>query len=1128
MDHKIFLNKQVLQKEDLTTNRENIHEKRDNHNLLGWVKGQNVQGMITSVTDGIKIRIRGQELAVPEGMFPELSLGDFVLFEVQNVTNSQIELSAVNQSSTPEGKPAEATVRLNAVREVLLSRKEQEGRQTEREEAHKDRMKQIEGILSRITEKDYRMLEEEGFSVEDFTVTGLEAAISRLHTTSREGLEDSGPDHRRSKSFATAKEIEQRLKEANLPAEAETVRKVRTALNISASIGALDEASMKWLIGSELPPTLENLYKAKYSNTTLSKEKGMTEETWSQLQPQVEEVIRIAGFEVNEENLSGARWLVEEGLALTKDNFIYYNQLSAWEEFTDQSEALDQILQEMGGGTDPKEVILLPGLKSRVRQLAEKLDTVGEQEIREAVRTEEEINIKLLTDKKYREEYLKEEHSRELTEKQQLEAIKAQRLLEELRLKMTLKAAGALERKGIHVETQSLEKVVEELKLLEESYYRRLFTEADIEPDADQVRLLQETSRELEQLKQVPSYTLGVTLSSRKLMTVPGLAAEGRKLAEQLNKAKEAYETLMTEPNREYGDSIQKAFRNATGVLLSELGLEDTLYNRRAVRILGYNRMEISQENLEFVKAYDLEVNTLLQRLHPAVTVRLIKDGINPMGVPISELNKEIDRLRQEQGISAEERFSTFLRRLEREDQIQEEERQAYIGIYRLLHKIEKSDGAALGAVLKSGREVTLSNLLTAVRSMQKGAVDTIVDDGFGMLQGLSDREATITDQINGVFGGADSGSNPDSGKKSPEGMEARTEFFHQALKQLYSETTPEGLLQMQQRLEQTDQSSSQASGESSPMLSSGKGIWEKLKEVSAEKLFDMLSLPREEEEVYTGKLQELKQLYQNSEHAVRFLEDYHVPCTGTNILLAEQILSNSGTFFKKYLQLKNENNPENEKIKLQKMLDPADTLIDRNSAQRTYEQLEEELKELLEKERSSDRIDALRLTELKNMGAQMTLMDTLAKKEFYQIPIETGKGIASMNLTIVRGSGNSGKVTVSLTTEALGRVKADMSLKDRMLNGYIVSDSRVGAELLQSKLQDIREVLKEEEIVVKQLEVCYDRQRKDSYSYQYSETEAADARKAEEERLLYRIARSMVLFLSEADASAQQQTAVS
>lgn len=1122
MDYRVNNHKIQHQIKESSQGSNRLRVNSENQGLPKLMKGQRVMGTVTSVAEGVTISLQGYELSAPAGMFKDLSVGDDILFEVQKITDSHVELSAVDYEAQQNGKATEAIVRLDADREVFLSRKKLEGEQSEREEEHINRMIKIEEFLSQITEKDYQALEEEGFSVEDLTVSGLGAAITRLHGSRPAAFGEQDPSDNRNKdkkAFSTG-EIVQKLKQANLPANEDNVHKVMTALELCDSVGKLDEAAMKHLIRMELPPTIENLYRAQYSKETAGNAGKLSEETWTKLLPQVEEVIRASGHEVNKENLNKARWLVENQLPLTKDNLIYYSRLSGMEEITDQSQALDQILQDMREGIAPKDSIVIPGKQENLRRLVEKLDTVREEELKDAVRTKKEITIKLLTDEKYREEHLKNVPNKELTEEQQLEAVRAQRQLEELRLKMTTQAAATLERKGIHVETESLQRLVEELKQLEESYYSRLFAEADHIADSDEINLLRDTARGMEQLKAVPSYILGATLSARKLITVPGLVEEGLRLSEQLTRAKEAYETLMTEPNREYGDSIQKAFRNSDS-LLTELGLENTVYNQRAVRILGYNRMEITQENLELVKAYDLEVNTLMQRLHPAVAVRLIRDGINPMGIPISELNQRIDQLREEQGITSEERFSTYLRKLEKQEQLPKDERQAYIGIYRLLHNIDKTDGAALGAVIKADRAVTLNNLLTAVRSLQKGTVNTVVDDSFGSLQGLTDREATITDQLEAIFGPENDTAFINVSLEVSEGMEARTEFHNHILKQLLSEASPEGFHEVHQKLYQAVQPSLQALQESAPLFSSGRGIWEQLKDVPVESLYDLLgsTITSEEDAVYTEKLMELKQVYQNADQAVRFLEDFKVPCTTTNIMLAGQILNNNSPFFRRYFQLRDENIQEKKKSNLKEMEGLADTLIDKDSAQKTYNTMEAGLKEVIEQESQSERIDSLRLTELKSMGAQMLLMKTLAQREFYQIPIETSQGITNMNLTIIRGKESTGRVAVSLASEALGSVKVDISLKDRTLNGYIVSDSRMGAQLLTDRLQGIKAMLQEENITVKQLEVCYDRFAKDTYTYQQPDREGVgNLRDQEIERLLYRIARTVVLEVSAAE----------
>ncbi len=1128
MEHTFYRSNTIIQRKDIHHNQNSLARKNEpGDRLLKLSVGQQVTGKVTALGAGIKIMLQEHEITAPREMFPHAFVGASILFEVLSISGSQIELSAAGQNAAQNGKAMEAILRLDADRDVLLSRKEQEGKQTEREEEHKNNMSKIEEYLSKITEKDYQALEKEGFPVEEFTISGLGEAITR-HKTSRcfgsDGQEQSRKGGKGQEGARQETEIKRRLKEANLPAAEDIVKKVMSALNLSTSIGKLDEDAMKYLIRSELPPTLENLYKARHSRGHAGKETVLSEEAWSELLPQVEAVIEASGYAINAESLERAKWLVENRLPLTEENFIYYCRLSDMEAFGDQSEVLDRILEDMGKGAAPKDVIVIPGQQERMQKLVEDIGSVSKEEIRDAARTEKEINLKLLLDLRYREECIKEAQDKELTDKQQMEAVRAQRLLEELRLKMTTEAAGSLERRGIHIETQSLERVVEELKELEESYYRSLFKEADFDADADQISILRETTDGLERLKTVPLYVLGTTLSTRRLQTIPGLLKEGNALSVQLTKAREQYESLQTEPNREYGDSIQKAFLH-TGSLLKELGMEDTVYNQRAVRILGYNRMEITRENLDQIKAFDLEVNTLMKNLHPAVTVRLIKEGINPLGVPISELNRKIDELRKEQGITAEEKFSTYLRRLEKNAGISEEERKAYIGIYRLLHSIDKTDGAALGAVIKADREVTLSNLLTAVRSIHRGHVDAAVDDNFGFLEGLDGREETITDQLSRVYGEEAASEAAERQEEIAAGKEARAEFMNQEIRQMLSELSPEALHMVWQKLHHGVLPALQASKEMTDILSPGQGIWEDIKDAAVDKLFDLLKSAgnsAKEDQVYEEKLSQFKQIYQNADQAVRFLEDFKVPCTTANIMIAGQILNNSGGFFKKYFQLRDENAEINSQNNLQEIEELADNLIDKDSINMTYEQLGTEAEKLFLKESLSERIDSKRLAELKELGAHMKLMKTLAAKEFYQIPVETQNGITGINLTIIRGTGSTGKVTVSLQSEALGRVKGDISLKDKLLNGYIASDSRRGAELLQENLPSVKEMLKEENITVKQLGVCYDRLVKDTYTYQKQEGEEQQAsRNSETERLLYRIARGLVLTIGMAEAKA-------
>ncbi|HKL79236.1 MAG TPA: DUF6240 domain-containing protein [Mobilitalea sp.] len=1114
--------------------------------LPSLIKGQQITGLVTAVGNGITFNISGLEVNTSRDMFPEAQVGDTKQFEVLKVTDMQIELGAADRTFVRNGRSVVAVMRQDADRDVLMSRKEHLEKQAEREKENQNTESKMNEIIARMSEHDYQTLAAEGFPVEDYSVTALYAALGRVKSAKWEedraqGKNWSGQEN----SKQNAKSLNEILKEANLPANRDTVLKVRNALTINDSIKNLDDNAFEHLLRMEQPPTIENLYKAQYSSNAKASEKPIMETDWKELVPQVREVIEEAGYEQNDENLERAKWLVEHQLPLTKDNFSYYSELKNTEVLPDKNEVIGKILKGLEEGIAPKDVLLLSGQQSLPQEVVEDINSIADEAILTAVKTDKEITIKVLTDISSKlqpqpelrtteninsvEDYTRQDSfdqkleretkSQEITDRQQLEAITAQRQLEEIRLKMTVEVAVRLEGKGFHIETQRLEKVVEELRRLEDTYYRNLLAEADLEAEPEQVDLLKSTTQSLEQLKYTPSYVLGLTLSVRRLTTVPSLLEEGNKLTAQLDKAKEAYEHLMTEPNREYGDSIQKAFIN-TGSMLTEMGMDNTEYNRRAVKILGYNRMDITEANIEKVKAYDLEVNTLIKNLHPALTVRLIKEGINPLELPIGELNQKIDQVREEQGITSEEKYSTYLRKLEKESGITEEERKAYIGIYRLLHNIEKTDGAALGAVIKNDWDVTLNHLLTAARSLKKGMMNTVVDDSFGALESLSFEKESITDQLSSVFG---SGTGTKNQEEQTEGSEGRMEFLDNVLKQLLEEVTPEKLEQVQEGLANLAQPEAQTLQTVAPLLSSDQGIWESIKDVPVEVLYDQMGSTAEaeaaEDPIYAQRLEDIREAYKNPEQAVRFLDDFKVPCTTTNLLLAGQILNNSGAFFKKINKLKDSLEDGNSENKLQKIKELADTLIDRDTMNETYEQLGDEVEAVLAKESNLVTIDSFRLAELKSLGAQMSLMKTLARKEFYQIPVETKGGITNINLTVVRGAKTSGKVTVNLQSERLGGVKAELSLKDRTLNGYIACDSRSGLKTLQGNLQELNNTLQEEKVNIKQLDLCFQKTGTDTYSYKNQESESMDSRQyADMERLLYRIARSLVLTVRAAE----------
>jgi len=1125
-------------------------ENREADNIFtSLTKGQRISGVVSKVGNQITLNFEGKEFEFPKAMLPDAFVGETKIFEVKKVTNQNIQLKELGKSFTESNNAIIVGTKVDTQRTTFFNQKEHTNKQVEQDKEYQDTKNKLGEIVAKMTEQDYMKLEAEGFSVADFTTDRLYSALHRVKTEkiyTVEGQVQQSKSERSITNAVTEKEISTRLTEANLPTSKETVQKVVAALELSKSVTEISEKSVKYLIDNKLAPTIENIYKAQHSANNQSKGKAyeISDETWEQLQPQVETVIVAAGYDMNQENLSKSRWLIENELPLTRESLTYVKELEEIKTHTTQDVVIDKVIEGMKKGIAPKDISLeVEDVKSSERLVAD-LNQISDEAIIRASEDHKELTLEKLIDtqkeislsptkgpkEKVEIKTLDSETMKEETENISIEAIKAKRQVEEIRLRMTVEASQKLATKGLHIETEQLEKVVEALKEMENSYYQELLGEAELAPNEEQLQVLKDTTQSVERLKYAPCYILGLTLSERNIQTVSGLLESGTQMQAELLKANEAYETLMTVPNREYGDSIQKAFKNADS-MLNGMDMENSPENQRAVRILGYNSMEITKENINQVKVYDLQVTTLIKNLRPAVTTQLIKNGTNPLNIPISELNKTITQIKEEQGDTAEEKYSTYLRKLDKEKGITVEERKAFVGIYRLLNNVEKTDGAALGAVIKADQEVTLKNLLTAVRTQKNGSMNTIVNDDFGSLQSLIFKRETITEQLSAVFKERETiakslqqeeparvdqpvENNNETTQNTYEAknIKEQVEYFNTMLGKIMEEITPSKLTNV-----------------FAPLLSSDKGVWEQVNQIPMEKLYSQLQEVTEDatikSEEYTQKMQELRETVKNSDQAIKFLNDFKVPSSATNMMIASHILSDGGSLFKKLNKLKSENEEKNTEKSLMKMAELSDTLIDKTSMKKAYEELGNEVEDVLNTAYENEQIDFKKLAELKSISTQMIFAKTLANKEHYQIPIETENGITNINLTVIHGTANTGKVSVSIYSENLGNIKADMTVKSNTLKGFICCDNRNGLETIQNRALSFEKVLNEDGISVKQMDFSMGHNVNEIYTYQNPERESDDiALQSDTEKVLYRVAKACVLMVQAAEREVSQE----
>ena len=507
-------------------------------------------------------------------------------------------------------------------------------------------------------------------------------------------------------SDTLAQSIEEQFRAADIPLTPENVDELKTAWELASSLQQPQEGEVGYLVDNGLEPEIWNLYVAENSGAKVQQNTVPQE-----LQDQMDKVITDAGLPVNDENRQKAQWLVGAGLPLTTDTLQQLAELDTIDYPVSEDAFAQAAASALAEGKSPVHANL-----ARQENIYEKATEMVQD---------------WFSDAKW-----------DVT----AENLAARKQLEEIRLRMTAEVNVKLLQSDFSIDTAPMEQLIEALRRAEAEVADKYFPN-----DTDAVAKYEtytQTVQVTNELPGLPVSVLGPYSLEQKVSqeTVAEFHSEGKALQTAYTEANERYETLMTAPRRDLGDSIRKAFSNVDDIL-TDMSLDKTPENQRAVRILAYNRMEITAENIERVKEADKQVTAVVEKLTPKNVLQMIRDGVNPLEKTFGELESYFAENPQSYEEEAED-YSRFLYQLEQKKDITENERKAYIGIYRMVHQIEREDGAAVGAVVNTGAELQFSTLLAAARSRRTSHMDWKVSDDTGLTQEVRLSENNISEQI--------------------------------------------------------------------------------------------------------------------------------------------------------------------------------------------------------------------------------------------------------------------------------------------------------------------------------------------------------------------------------------------
>lgn len=734
---------------------------------LQYSVGKMIRGTVLGVGEQASVAIGDREVKVSPEVLKNHRVGDEMDFMVSSVEEQSVVLKAMQSvvgasGVTDERELLSSTSRLEVMRnteQFVQVAKESDIRIEEADEVCEDAKE-----TSRLSSEDLAMLRRLGIDVANADISHLMGLINQFHAQ-QEG-----------RSFQTG--------------SAEVVEAIAKAQNLDK----ISEGAMRYLLEQELPFTYNNVYKAEFSAAGSYVSAGMSDVAWQQLKPQLAKLFAAEGLSYSGENEQAAKWLLEQQLNVTANNIEkYQNMLYFNENGISEKEYRESVLAALAlGETAGQAPLIGTSLACQAQEQNRQLAQVRQEDVDLGIRMQRPMNLSTLFELSLMRQQANNGAADDSGEVLNMEAVndygnvsvngqlavpastegqeeqqERHWQLMQLRLRMTLQSGYQLLKQNPDLLQLDLKEVIKELDALEASRSRSLFRDSRVEMKEESISLYQETMMKASVIPRLPAMALAQWTGAGEALTLNFMFRQGIELSvnsqtaviseggasyyETISGKLSSYETMMTAPRPDMGDSIQKAFANMDS-LLGELGMELSAENKKAVRILSYNQMELTNEAVEQIKELDARLLSVLNRMKPEIVLGMIRDGVNPLRMELSKLEAEVDSQEKKQGGGSDEKFSEFLYHLEQKGEITDAERESYIGVYRLLHAVTGFSGRDLGAVVRNEETVTLEHLLRAHRSRNQHGTDISIgeDVQFSTVSGGYDKD--IITQLETAF----------------------------------------------------------------------------------------------------------------------------------------------------------------------------------------------------------------------------------------------------------------------------------------------------------------------------------------------------------------------------------------
>lgn len=888
----------------------------------------------------------------------------------------------------------------------------------------------LKALFNRLNGMDVVRIDEDGFNLTDATPEDMVNIVDRIKIELAMSCENyqmvgSGVSLEQieqvvgSKSFAS--EIAGRMSASNVPVNEENTDEVAKALEkVSRQNGHISEQAKNYMVANNIEPTIDNMATAEHcvnqDSNQSNNQRTLTQREWEQLEPQIKKMLGECGLEVNIKNLNNARTFIESGIPVTAKNLVYKAKLDAADLSLEVMS--EKIVDNMAIGERAEDAYVTDSINV-IKEVTDALNVVTKISVDDigqvglatdnSTLSGEPVSLQSIDeaygDLKHKQNTYYNPNDSEQTKENKKALLQVQILL-------TANSGVYLAKSGISINSVSINYLHKQLLAYDRE---QLCEKIETQLTDREYEMLLETREALFEIKNSPDDTIGAILSgddSDGRVTLRNFVYTGGNIREKYRRANEAYHALGTTVRGDLGDSYNKAFNTSVDDILTDLALEHSQANKDAVRILGYNSMEITPSSIMEVKELYQTLTGVIERMRPEQVYEMIRDNINPMDTDIHILYDYLKAKNIDTKSEDYDKYAMFLYKLDKTSGIDPKQRQQFIGIFKMMNMFSKDAGSAIGTLVNQGAAVTMENLCMAYASRKYRGTEVIIDDSTNLVGMKAENYFT------NLF---------DNNTRSITPLTLKTVDDEKAI---------------------------------------NTRTVEEFCEATAE-CYDS----EEEAKYFEDYVNELRKAADAEMAVLRELENAGQDFTLNNIE-AMKYLMQSDSYSKLFGKNRNRVNEFVEKMDNGEEFDAEFDKLNEEAKESVDVAVSKDA--FAKTGVSSGYTDTYE--EFKNLqivSNQINMINKLSKKHDYNVPYLTEDGVGMIKLTLVQDEDTKGRISVSFESQEFGQVsvEAKVSAYDIQLFGVCNTDS----DVLKAKLDNISQIICDEFSIKKSRVYCGD-----------------------------------------------------